>query len=60
LRINEKSDGKEFDKDQIYEFDKKNNFYKHLKNAGYDVTFINTDSFNQIEVLEIFKKIIIL
>lgn len=57
LRINEKIDGKEFDKDKIHEFDKKYDFYKLLKSAGYDVVFINTDSLNQIEVLETFEKI---
>jgi len=56
LRINEKTDGKEFDKDKINEFGKKYDFYKLLKNTGYDVVFINTDSLNQNEVLEIFEK----
>ena len=56
-RIVQKQNGKEFDKDNIYSFNKKNEFYDILKDRGYDVFFIDTDMMDKNDVLSAFSKL---
>lgn len=49
-RINKKNEGGEFDKDDELIFERKSEFYNLLKNAGYNIDFIQTDEMTTDEV----------
>ena len=50
FRISNKSTGAEFDKDKLDEYNKKAFFYHLLKDAGYNVSFIDTENKTETEV----------
>lgn len=57
-RSSQKSVGGEFDKDELYAFTKKREFYDILKSAGYPILFLDVNDNNAEEVYLEFLKIL--
>lgn len=58
VRISKKSIGAEFDRDKLCEYNKKASFYHLLKNAGYNVSFIDTENKTAKEVYDEFVSLL--
>lgn len=58
LRSQKKTFGSEFDKEGRVEFQKKKDFFKYLKDAGYQVVFINANDLSIDEVYNVFNAVV--
>lgn len=58
MRITQKSNGAEYDKDEEDIFYRKRHFYQILKDNGYPVMFLDVNNLNPEEVYESFMRII--